>query len=350
MGDAVVLRACVVSILVILPCTFAKADEVILTDGSRLIGQVQKLHDGKLTLKTELVGDLAVDVARVQGISTETPLTVQMKTGERAIGTLEYTPQSGQRILAEVPGTMALKLHDVAAMWPPDQVSPEVAELQTRLAKAESPWSLRLEGGVDGQTGNTERVALNGRADVRRTTERERLLLYSQVRFAHENGEDTVREVLGGVNLEADINRKWFGFAKLELEYDKFENLDMRTTASAGVGYFAIREPDQELKFRGGLGYQHESFRDGTSDDQAIAELGMDYRKELAPWLLFKHATTYYPTFETSAITVSSWRMPAKSRWVPVRTGSLSWACETIIIQSRKRASNGSIRTTSPTS
>ena len=104
--------------------------------------------------------------------------------------------------------------------------------------------------------------------------------------------------MLGGVNLEADINKKWFGFAKIELEYDKFENLDMRTTAAAGLGYFAIREKDQELKFRGGVGYQHESFRDGTSDDEAIIELGMDYRKELAPWLLFKHGTTYYPTFD----------------------------------------------------
>ena len=287
------LRACIVSVLVMLSCTVA-----ILTDGSRLIGQVQKLYDGKLTLKTESVGDLAIDASKVQGISTETPLTVQMKTGERVIGILEYTPQTGQRILAEVPGTMALKLSDVTAAWPPDQVSPEVAALQIRLAKAESPWSLRLEGGVDGQTGNSERVALNGRAEVRRTTERERLLLYSQVRFAHENGEDTVREVLGGINLEADINKKWFAFAKLELEYDKFENLDMRTTATAGLGYFAIREPDQELKFRGGIGYQHESFRDGGSDDQAVAELGMDYRKELAPWLLFNHATTYYPTFD----------------------------------------------------
>ena len=292
------LRACVISVLVLLACAVAIADEVILTDGTRLIGQVQKLYEGKLTLKTELVGDLTVDVAEVQGISTETPLTVQMKTGERAIGALEYTSQTGQRILAEVPGTMALKLGDVNAMWLPGQVSPEVAEFQARLAKAESPWSLRLEGGLDGQTGNTERVALNGRVEVRRTTERERLLLYSQVRFAHENGEDTVREVLGGVNLEADINRKWFGFAKLELEYDKFENLDMRTTAAAGIGYFAIREKDQELKFRGGVGYQHESFRDGTSDEGAIIELGMDYRKELAPWLLFNHATTYYPTFD----------------------------------------------------
>lgn len=292
------LRACVVSILVLLTCTVVMADEVILTDGTRLIGQMQKLYEGKLTIKTELVGDLDIDVAKVQGVSTETPLTVQMKTGERAIGTLEYTPQTGQRILAEVPGTMALKLSDVTAAWPPDQVSPEVAEFQQRLAKAESPWSLRLEGGVDGQTGNTERVALNGRAEVRRTTERERLLLYSQVRFAHENHEDTVREVIGGVNLEADINKKWFGFAKLELEYDKFENLDMRTTATAGLGYFAIREPDRELKFRGGVGYQHESFRDGGSDDQAIAELGMDYRRKLAPWLLFNHSTTYYPTFD----------------------------------------------------
>ena len=33
--------------------------------------------------------------------------------------------------------------------------------------------------------------------------------------------------------------------------------------------------------------------------DAAQAELGLDYRVDIVPWLQFLHSTTYYPTFES---------------------------------------------------
>lgn len=276
----------------------AWSDEVILNDGSKLVGQMQKLGDGKVVITTDFAGELTVETARVKGINTDQPRSVQLPTGERAVGLLQYSPQSGQTVAGQAVGTVPLKLDEVPAIWAADQDSPEVVGLKDELDKAKGRWSARLELGLNGQSGNTEHVAVNGRVEARRTTEVDRLLIYAQGRYSKENGNDTVKEVIGGVNLEVDLNDRLFAFGKLALEFDEVEDLDLRATVTGGLGYFVIREPGHEWKVRAGLGFQHESFMNGDSKDQAIGELGWDYRKEIVPWLLFTHSITYYPTFD----------------------------------------------------
>ena len=46
------------------------------------------------------------------------------------------------------------------------------------------------------------------------------------------------------------------------------------------------------------MGYRHEAYDTGRIDDQAIIDLGLDYRLELAPWVQFTQSTTHSPDFE----------------------------------------------------
>ena len=42
----------------------------------------------------------------------------------------------------------------------------------------------------------------------------------------------------------------------------------------------------------------HETFSTGVNEDDAVLELGVEYMQHITSWLLFRHSTTMYPTFE----------------------------------------------------
>ncbi len=78
--------------------TLAAADEVYFKDGSCVVGQIVQMGYGKLKIKTDFAGELTVDAAKVKGIRTQKPMTVELKNGEHAVASLEYTPVGGQSL------------------------------------------------------------------------------------------------------------------------------------------------------------------------------------------------------------------------------------------------------------
>ena len=292
------------------------ADELVLRDGSRLVGTLVQMDADGLKLETGFAGTIAIDRAALLGISAQRPMTVTVAAGQRATGQLQHSAQSGQRLLGTAFGDLAIQLDRVQQIHPADaagsqppawaaeaevahkQHAEEVARLQRELEKVRPDWQIQLEWGMDGQTGNTERTAFRGRAQANRTTDEDRLTIYGQGRYARESRRRRANEIIGGLDLEVDVSNRWFTFGRLGLEFDEFENLDVRSTVSAGMGYFFMRRGNAEfIKGRAGLGFQHESFDDGARADEAIGEFGFDYRRHLAPWLLLTHSMTYYPTF-----------------------------------------------------
>ena len=175
------------------------------------------------------------------------------------------------------------------------QHAEEVKKVIDEVTKLDRPWKARFELGLNGDTGNNERFATRGRIEAKRETAHERLIIYVQGQYAKENGESTANEIFGGTRLEVDLDERWFVFGHVQLEKDEFEDLELRATATGGIGYFFIREADHELKGRAGIGFEHESFDSGEDERDIVAELGYDYRIDFNEWLRFTHSLTYYP-------------------------------------------------------
>lgn len=161
-----------------------------------------------------------------------------------------------------------------------------------------SVWSAAIEFGAIAKEGNKDQLQFRGRADLKRTTDVDLLRFYISGELAEQNDIRSSSEVKGGAAYEYTLTERWFAFAKTELEYDEFENLDLRATASVGGGYYFLKEEKYELRGRTGVGYLHESFSDGVVEDTATLELGIDFRLDILEWLRFTNASTYYPTFD----------------------------------------------------
>lgn len=146
--------------------------------------------------------------------------------------------------------------------------------------------------------GNTESLNARGRLDVIRKTKDDLLSFFLSVDYSEQDDLRSQNEYRGGISYENMLNERTFWYTRLEMEFDEFENLDLRSTAAVGLGYYWLRKDDHELKNRLGIGYRHEAFNNDISKDEAVLDLGLDYRVDIAPWLQFTHSTTFSPGFE----------------------------------------------------
>jgi putative salt-induced outer membrane protein YdiY len=319
---------CVCSVLLMFAAAVS-GDEIHLTDGSRLIGTAGAMDSDGLSFETSFAGAIKIDASKIAGIVTDQPMTVALASGDRVTGALQYDGAAGQRLTGTTFGDVPIDLSRVVAIWPAGATAPatagatggpaveqmraehqadleatrqryetEMASLRDDAVRYTPKWTADLELGLNGQTGNTEEVNFDGRIHAKRATQVDRFMLFVEGHFGRQNSVRNTNEVKGGAKYEIDISERAFAYASTILEFDEFENLDLRSNVTVGLGYFFIRQDDQTLKGRVGAGYQHESFDDGSMEDQGILEIGVEYEKQFAPWLLFTHETTYYPALD----------------------------------------------------
>ena len=283
-----------------------RADVITLNEGSRIQGQIERLSEGKIRIVTAFAGTLTVDVAMVASIETEEPVVVSMASGDRLVGTVHAMPDNGALMVETQMGGVPVAPESLNALWLPGDKSPEVLAVEAqrdKLAaefKAKEPkWSVTLEAGSVYRQGNTNTFEARGRAEVKRKSDKDLLRFWAAGEYGEQNKERNVAEVRGGAYYEYLFSKRLFGYGNSELEYDEFENLDLRMQLAFGGGYYWIKKTEHELKTRAGIGYIHETFMDGVTNDRMQMDIGVDYRLDLTPWLQYTHSTTYYPTFES---------------------------------------------------
>lgn len=261
----------------------AMADTLWLKDGTQLIGEIRTITNNQLTLETKHIGSVVVDLNAIDGITSSKPLRIQSSATNPAEGLLEYRDNK-QYVLDGSVSTL-VSSETIATLQDP-AAPPAQSVTPVPVDESNVEWSGRIEFGLNGATGNSENFTFLGKTEATRESESRLLYLYFHADYQKRNGDRTVNEFLGGTRYEWVLTDRLNAFVKLELELDEFENLDLRTTLTGGLAYTLIESDRQDLIARGGIGYQRESFDDGTTEDQAIFDLGYDYRLDI--WERFR--------------------------------------------------------------
>lgn len=297
------------AIILLLPALYlcagsARADKVYLQDGSRLVGHVVSYAGGTLRIETGFAGTLEVPAAQIKGLTLDKPVLATLSTGDRLNARLKYKPRGGQTLKS--PSFGLRKLADNVSVTAigsggaaPQQSGSEAVDMSAVFEPEPDPWSGSVSFGLDGASGNTRRFGLNGRGEVRRETDGDRLMLYAQGTLQREDGATTAKQILAGGDLERDIDQQWFVFGSTDFEKDPFQDLDLRAIANVGVGYFLART--DALKWKGllGAGYQHETYIGGDIQQEGIISLGWDLSYNYNKWLKLMHDLTYYPSLSS---------------------------------------------------
>jgi putative salt-induced outer membrane protein YdiY len=270
---------------VVLP---AHADEVILNNGDHLSGTISTLVDGKLTIKTDLAGEIKIDLKNVRTFSTTHPVELHLQDGSVLKQTV-HADEAGKIVTA---GDNQLR---------PQPLS--LTSLQT-INPPPTQWNGSITASALMARGNTDTDAFTLAANAVRRTEQDRITFAAGYYFSKEKNKDT-----GDSSTTADnwfflgkydyfLTKKLYVLALTRVERDRIADLNLRVSPSVGVGYQWFDKDDFHFSTEAGLGWVFEDYKNVGSDDHPTARLAYHIDKKLNDQVMLFHNLEYLPSLD----------------------------------------------------
>ena len=261
----------------------SSADKVILENGDILTGNIVKVMDGKLTLKTDYSGPIEIQVSKIKKIYTDDPAEVHLSSGEVLKGKIE-TKEDGQVVVEKSAEreTTSVDLKKIASINPPPKEGPK--------------WHGNVTAGGYIQSGNTDRRGASFGAELLRRSENDRFKMRYIFNYADEDKQVTTRNNYGEMKYDYFFTKKFYGFVGTELGNDKFNDTKLKVFVGPGIGYQFWDDPVKSLLFEAGFSYFNWNRYEGKDLDGIAARLGFDFRYNIFKWLNFTDRYVFYPT------------------------------------------------------
>ena len=262
-----------------LPLSVA-ADRITLNNGDTLSGQILSMRDGVLVLETDYIGEVEIGWDRIADLQTDEPIRVQTGSGDlvtaRVVGI-----QDGELQFAEADRPRARS--DVAAINPPAS-------------------GFKLSGYADaGSTisrGNTESSSFSASAESVARSERNRIITGGEYYRSTEDSNETAENVRVYGRYARFITDRWFLATNLSFEHDPFRDLDLRSSAGAGVGYQFYDRDDLSLGLEAGLNAVRDDFDEGDDEGFTAARFAADYSQQVFSGAVLFHSSELLPPLD----------------------------------------------------
>jgi hypothetical protein len=207
-----------------------KTDIVVLENGDRFQGEIKKLVQGTLTLKTDAAGTISVKWTHVARVVSTYEFEVHATSGERFYGTLAEPDRAGELKVLSPSGSHTLDLNDV--FW---------------LMEIEQGFWNRINGSVDfgfSYVQSTEAVQYSLSAEAHYKTRKIGGDLRVNSLFnTQEDAESASQQNLSFVLFRPlgafEGRANLFGIGQLQSNPN--QGFDLRSVAGGGVGVF-LRE------------------------------------------------------------------------------------------------------------
>jgi putative salt-induced outer membrane protein YdiY len=266
-----------------------QADEVYLKNGDRLTGKIVRLTEGKMIFKTDLVGEVPVNLADIQTFGSAEPIEILLKDGtvlnQKAIAgeASQFAIEDSQTLQSQT-----FRVEDVAA-----------------INKPKPKWTGSLSGAWASTHGNTKAESLTASANAVRRSEKDRITVNADYGRGKQRDPDTGEEKTtedwwrAKAKYDYFLSKKLFAFIDGRYEKDSVALLDRRVVFGGGAGYQWIESEPMNLSTELGLASLYEKF-DNTTDSNSELSLqaGYNFDRQLNNTVKFLHDLTYYPALE----------------------------------------------------
>ncbi|MGH7233383.1 MAG: DUF481 domain-containing protein [Nitrospiraceae bacterium] len=131
-------------------------------------------------------------------------------------------------------------------------------------------------------SGNTNTEAVNAIGRITLQAHRQRQYLESKYNYGQANGRATARNTMAQYKYDYFLSDKdkfflnTFGL----FEHDEFQNLQLRVTLGAGLGYQFLTTGRTTLSGTAGLGYVDETYTNTRRTETPIRSLGLAFRAD----------------------------------------------------------------------
>jgi putative salt-induced outer membrane protein YdiY len=251
----------------------SRADELIMKDGSRLIGEVVKRENGTLEYKTSYAGVIKVNWDEVAELRADKPM--QLLMDDDSTLTARHIKSSEDGLILDP---------DIE----PDLSAPSLAQEELAYINPE-PWrtgeGYKLDGHInfalERQRGNTDKDEIDVDGDLIWRFKHDRFTVFGELERDHNNNEKTTDNWKLDNAYDHFFTKKWFAGAYLGFEHDRFADLNLRTVVGPTLGYQWFESRDMNLRTRVGAMYVDEDFDEDPDDDYIALGWNINFDKYL---------------------------------------------------------------------
>ena len=291
---------CVLGILLVLfmvPVAHAGVlGQIELKDGSRLLGEIIEMTEGKLKIKAAFtVGDpIVINWSDVVGLMSEESLILVLNNGI----TLNGKPRMDESGTLQIQTTLLkrslpVNVDSVIAINPP----PKKAVVYT--------GNINFGGSIN--SGNTKLKNASFLGELIARSDRLRLTILGRWIYGEEGSGLIARNTYGTIKLDFFITERFYAYTSAIFEQDTFQDLQLRTSINAGPGYQIIDKGDfvspyfREMLLSGeiGLGFFNEDFKIAPDQSYVTARWSIDLLWPVLPTVTLFHQHQGYPSLET---------------------------------------------------
>ena len=314
-------------------CFDVFADQVTLKNGDRLSGTILKSDGETLSLKSEFAGEVKIQWAAIERLSSDRPLYVLLKDGQIIFGTVTTTT-SRIEVQTKDAGIVATTKEAIQLLRSEAEHAAHLAEVERlRNPRLGDLWSGSADAGLSLTKGNADTTTVGVGAQAARTTTRDKTSVYFASLFAKNKttGESltTASSVRGGLRYDFNLSDRVFAFGLSDIEYDKFQHLDLRLVLGGGLGFHAAKTERTRLDLFGGGAFNQEYFSTGLNRKSGEIILGEELNYKLSSSTSLAQRAVLYPNlseigefriaFDTTAVTRLSknlgWQVTLSDRY-----------------------------------
>jgi hypothetical protein len=297
-------------------------DVLVFTDGERLVGKLLRSNGASATFKSDVIGEITVDWSKVGELRSSQTFAVVPKNvvlgrnadaskipeGTIAVAGQKITviPVAGQTQTAAVADTDHLiekTTFDNELQHNPSFFSDWGGTVTAGAALVEST-----------QESRTFNVAINlvrTVPDADWLRRRNRTIINFNTAYGTLSQPHTplVKTDIyhGGVERDEYLSTAFFGFAQAAFDHNFSQGLDLQQTFGGGIGWSAIKRPNESLDLKAGITYVRQSFSEASADRSlAGSTFEEDYQRGLMRGIKFNESLIISPAWnDTNAVTAS---------------------------------------------
>jgi hypothetical protein len=228
-------------------------DEILLKNGSRIVGEVTDSREGVVTIETDFAGTIEVAIDQITSVHTQSPVVILLA---------DETVQEDSSLLIKEDELVLVESGQTYPLEELDVVNPEPWELGQGYR-----WTGGISLALGRQSGNTDTRELDYRLDSRWRSKRDRYTLEANGETDEADGTKTADNWRVTGKYDYFLRKPNYVGLLTMVESDKFQDLDLRYLIGPYIGREFFSEPIFFLEAELGFSYVTEEFDNAEDDD-----------------------------------------------------------------------------------